>query len=160
MVSRFGAELATAAATAAVGFITLVGAIEFGIGWSSIGPEPGAFPFYIGIMIVLASAATAVKTVMQRSSLVTHSFLDLVRLKRIGAYFVLMTGFVLLSILLGLYVATVLYVTAAIWWQGGYRPWVGAACGVSAALFFYVVLEKAFQVPLMKGPLEAAFGIY
>jgi hypothetical protein len=160
MISRYGAELATAAATAAVGLVTLVGAIEFGIGWSSIGPEPGAFPFYIGIMIVLASAATAVKTVMQRSSLAAGSFLDLARLKRIGAYFVLMTGFVLLSILLGLYVATVLYVTAAIWWQGGYRPWVGAACGVSAALFFYVVLEKAFQVPLMKGPLEAAFGIY
>jgi hypothetical protein len=160
MISRFGAELATAAATAAVGLITLVGAIEFGIGWSAIGPEPGAFPFYIGIMIVLASAATAVKTVMQHSSLAARGFLDLARIKRIGAYFVLMIGFVVLSILLGLYVATVLYVAAAIWWQGGYRPWVGAACGVSAALFFYVVLEKAFQVPLMKGPLEAAFGIY
>jgi hypothetical protein len=160
MISRFGAELATAAATAVVGLITLLGSIEFGIGWSTSGPEPGAFPFYIGIMIVLASAATAAKTVMQRSSLVAMSFLDIPRIKRIGAYFVLMAGFVLVSVLLGLYVATVIYVMAAIWWQGGYRPWVGATCGVSAALFFYVVLEKAFQVPLMKGPIEAAFGIY
>lgn len=160
MVSRYGAELATAAATALVGLVTLVGAIEFGIGWSTSGPEPGAFPFYIGIMVVLASGATAVKTVMQRVSFAGRSFLDLARLQRIGVFFGLMAGFVVLAILLGLYVATVLYTTAAIWWQGGYRPWVGAACGVTAALFFYVVLEKAFQVPLMKGPLEAALGIY
>lgn len=160
MVSRFGAELATAAATALVGLITLVGAIEFGIGWTMTGPEPGAFPFYIAIMIVLASIATAVKTVMQRVSLADRSFLDRIRLQRIAVFFGLMAGFVLLAILLGLYVATVLYMTAAIWWQGGYRPWVGTACGITAALFFYVVLEKAFQVPLMKGPLEAALGIY
>lgn len=160
MISRYGAELATAAATAAVGLVTAVGAVEFGIGWSATGPEPGAFPFYIGIMIVVASLATAAKTVMQRAAFADRGFLDLTRLRRIGAYFALMVGFVLVAGVLGLYVATILYVTAAIWWQGGYRPWVGAACGVSAALFFYVVLEKAFQVPLMKGPLEAAFGIY
>jgi hypothetical protein len=160
MISRFHAELGTAVATAAVGLVTLVGAIEFGIGWSTSGPEPGAFPFYIGIMIVLASLATMVKTVMQRATIADRALLDRDRLKRIGAYFALMAGFVLVAVFLGLYVATVVYVVAAIWWQGGYRIWVGPACGISAALFFYVVLEKAFQVPLLKGPLEAAFGIY
>lgn len=160
MISRFNAELATAAATAAVGLVTLVGAVEFGIGWSMTGPEPGAFPFYIGIMVVLASIATMVKTVMQRSVLEGQGFLDRERLQRLGIYFVLMTGFVLLSVYLGLYVASVVYMVASMWWQGRYRPWVGAVCGVSTALFFYVVLEKAFQVPLLKGPLESALGIY
>jgi hypothetical protein len=160
MISRFTAELATAAATAAVGAVTIFGALEFGIGWDMTGPEPGAFPFYIGTMVVLASLATAVKTVMQRHSLEGREILDRHRLGRIAVFFGLMAGFVLLSALLGLYVATVVYITAAVWWQGGYKPWIGAVCGVSAALFFYVVLEKGFQVPLMKGPLEAAFGIY
>jgi hypothetical protein len=160
MISRYTAEIATATATAAVGLVTLVGALEFGIGWSMTGPEPGAFPFYIGILIVLASLATMAKTVMERASFADLGFLDGDRLRRIGIYFALMSGFVLMSVYLGLYVASVVYMVASMWWQGRYRLWVGAACGVTTALFFYVVLERAFQVPLLKGPLEAAFGIY
>lgn len=160
MISRFSAELATAAGTAAVGLVTVVGAVEFGIGWDSAGPEPGAFPFYIGIMIVVASLGTAAQAIASRSSLVDVVMLDRARLKRIAVFFGLTTGFVLLSVFLGLYVASVIYVMAAMWWQGGYRPWLGAACGIGTALFFYVVLEKAFQVPLLKGPLETALGIY
>ena len=29
-----------------------------------------------------------------------------------------------------------------------------------AAVIFYFVLEVAFQVPLLKGPLESALGLY
>jgi hypothetical protein len=46
------------------------------------------------------------------------------------------------------------------WLQGGYRPWLGALAGVGVAGFFYVVLELWFRVPLLKGPLENALGIY
>jgi hypothetical protein len=160
VISRFGAELATAVATAAVGAVVIGGALEYGIGWDMTGPEPGAFPFYVGVMIVLASLATAGKTLLQRASFDGAIFLDRARLGRIATFFVLVFGFVLLAVSLGLYVASVIYVLMAAWWQGGYRPWVGAACGIGAALFFYFVLEKAFQVPLLKGPLEAALGIY
>ena len=160
MISRFGAELATAVGTAVVGAVVIGGAVEYGIGWDSAGPEPGAFPFYIGIMIVLASIGTFVQTLAKRGAFADRPFLDRARLARIATFFTLIAGFVLLSVMLGLYVASVIYVTAAMWWQGAYRPWTGAACGVSAALFFYFVLEKGFQVPLLKGPLEAALGIY
>jgi hypothetical protein len=160
MISRFSAELATAGGTAVVGLVTIYGAVEFGVGWDSAGPEPGAFPFYIGIMIVSASLCTALQAVAHRQSLIERLFLDGERLKRIAIFFALVSAFVLLSVVLGLYVASVLYLLAAISWQGGYRLWVGATCGITAALFFYVVLEKAFQVPLLKGPLEAALGIY
>lgn len=160
MISRFSAELAAAAGTALVGAVTIGGAVEYGIGWDSTGPEPGAFPFYIGILIVVASLATAVQTVAQRASFADRIFLDRERLARIATFFALVAGFVLLSVFLGLYVASVIYVLTAVWWQGRYRPWIGAACGVTASLFFYFVLEKGFQVPLLKGPLEAALGIY
>jgi hypothetical protein len=160
MISRFGAELATAVGTAVVGGIVIGGAVEYGIGWESSGPEPGAFPFYIGVMIVIASAATFVQTLARRSSFADRTFLDRARLARIATFFGLMVGFVLLSVFLGLYVASVVYLAAAMWWQGRYRIWSGAVCGVSVALFFYFVLEKGFQVPLLKGPIEAAFGIY
>ena len=37
---------------------------------------------------------------------------------------------------------------------------ISAAAGVFAAIFFYFVLEVGFQVSLLKGPLEAALGLY
>lgn len=160
MISRFSGELATAAGTAAMGGVITVGALEFGVGWESTGPEPGAFPFYVGVVIMLASLATAVQTVLQHQTLEGRIFLDGPRLRRISIFFALVAGFVFLSAQLGLYVAAVLYVTVAVWWQGAYRLWVGPACGVATAVFFYIVLEWGFQVPLMKGPLEAALGIY
>jgi hypothetical protein len=46
------------------------------------------------------------------------------------------------------------------WRQGGYRLIVSAVSGVVAAIVFYLILEYAFQVPLMKGPLESALGLY
>ncbi|NVO16293.1 MAG: tripartite tricarboxylate transporter TctB family protein [Rhodoplanes sp.] len=159
MISRFTAELATAVGTATFGAVVLGGAVEYGIGWDSAGPEPGAFPFYIGAMIVVASGVNAARTVMQRP-LAGRVFLDRARFSRIASFFGLAAAFVLLSVYLGLYVATVLYLSAAIWWQGRYRPWVGAVCGITASLFFYFVLEKGFQVPLLKGPIEAMLGIY
>ena len=61
MVSRFSAEIAAACMTAAFGTVIVVGALEFGIGWGTAGPQPGAFPFYIGLLIVAASIATVLQ---------------------------------------------------------------------------------------------------
>ena len=58
MISRFAAEIATALRDRCFGVIVMVGALEFGIGWSEAGPEPGAFPFYIGLLIVAGAASS------------------------------------------------------------------------------------------------------
>jgi hypothetical protein len=71
-----------------------------------------------------------------------------------------MVLFVVAALVVGLYVAAALYLTAVMRMQGGYRFVVSALTGVAAALFFYVVLELVFQVPLLKGPLEAALGLH
>jgi hypothetical protein len=60
---------------------------------------------------------------------------------------------------LGIYVAAALYLTLTMRLQGGYRLAVSALTGLAAAAFFFVVLEYLFQVPLLKGPLEAALGL-
>jgi hypothetical protein len=44
MITRFWAETATALLTMAFGLVIVKGALEFGIGWDSSGPQPGAFP--------------------------------------------------------------------------------------------------------------------
>ena len=60
----------------------------------------------------------------------------------------------------GLYVGTALYIAATMSLQGGYKWWIGVLAGVGVALFFFVIFEIGFKVPLLKGPVEAFFGIY
>ena len=159
MVSRFSAEIATAIITAALGLTVMVGAWEFGIGWSSSGPGAGAFPFYVGLVVTRASIGTIAKTALARSELQTV-FLDREQARRVASFFGPMVLFVVAALALGLYVAAALYLTAVMWLQGGYRLVISAPTGIAAAIVFYVVLEMAFQVPLMKGPLEAALGLH
>ena len=158
MISRFSAEIATACVTVALGLTIVTGALEYGIGWGSAGPDPGAFPFYVGLLITAASVAVAVQAVMQRHNLAEH-FLDRARAQRVIAFFIPIVLFVPAAILLGLYVATAVYLLAVMIWQGRYHPLMALLVSIGVAAFFYVVLELGFRVPLLKGPLEAALGL-
>jgi hypothetical protein len=158
MISRFSAELVTAAATAVIGIVTVVGAREYGVGWSSSGPQPGTFPFYIGLLIAAASLGTIVQTLLERRRL-DASFLTGEQLRAVALFALPIFAFVIVSMWLGLYVAMALYLFASMSFQGGYRSYVAAPLAIGIAVFFYVVLEVAFQVPLLKGPLESALGL-
>lgn len=158
MISRFTAEVATAALTAALGAVIVHGALEHGIGWGSAGPEPGAFPFYIGLLIMAASIGVAVQAALQRTDL-AERFLDRAQASRVVAFFIPIVLFVPGAILLGLYVATAIYLFVVMIWQGRYHPLVALVTSLGVAAFFYVVLELGFKVPLLKGPLEAALGL-
>jgi Tripartite tricarboxylate transporter TctB family len=159
MLTRGTAEIGTAAATAALGITVMIGALEFGIGWGSSGPGAGAFPFYIGLLVTAASLVNLVQAFMGRGRL-QELFFDREQALRVLGFFVPVLLFVVVSLILGIYVATALYLTLTMWLQGGYRLLVSALTGVAAAAFFFVVLEYFFQVPLLKGPLEAALGLY
>ena len=159
MISRYTAELGTASATLALGLVVVFGATEFGIGWDVSGPQPGAFPFYMGLLVAAASLGIILQTAITRAGRRVVA-LDRTQARRVATFFAPMVLFVIGAVLLGLYVATALYLFFVMWLQGGYRPWLGALTGLGVAGFFYLVLEVWFQVPLLKGPLEAALGIY
>lgn len=158
MISRFHAELVTAAATAAFGLVIAAGATEFGTGWGPSGPEPGTFPFYIGLLIAAASLVTATQAVIGRPAL-GAAFLTRAQLGAVLRFVLPFVAFVAVSVVLGLYVGTALYMFGTLTLQNGYRWPMAAAIALGLALFLYVVLEWAFQVSLLKGPLEAALGL-
>ncbi|CEJ14995.1 Tripartite tricarboxylate transporter TctB family protein [bacterium YEK0313] len=158
MISRFHAELATAAATAAFGLVIAAGATEFGTGWGPSGPEPGTFPFYIGLMIAAASLVTAMEAVIGRRALGTV-FLTRAQFGAVLRFVLPFMAFVAVSAVLGLYVGTALYMAGTLALQNGYRWPAATAIALGLALVLYLVLEWAFQVSLLKGPLEAALGL-
>src|ERR671916_178438 len=78
---------------AGLGLAAVVGALEFGIGWGDAGPEPGAFPFYIGLLVVAASIATLLQAAVGRHGL-QSVFLHREGAKRVASFFMPMLAFV------------------------------------------------------------------
>ncbi len=159
LLSRFAMEIATACATILVGAVVTLGSREFGTGWGDAGPQPGYFPFYVGLIIMLASLGSLVQTVIRHRDR-QEAFLTVEQGQRIASFFGPMLGFVVLSVFLGLYVALSLYLMGVMIFQGGYRPLKALAVGVGTAIISYVIFEVWFQVPLLKGPLEALLKIH
>lgn len=159
LVSRLAMEVAVALAFLAVGATVTFGSMEFGTGWGDAGPQPGYFPFYIGLVIMAASVGTLVQAVLQHRDR-RVSFLTRVQARRVAAFGLPMLGFVLLASGLGLYVALIVYLTATMIVQGRYPAWKALLVGLLTAVAFHVVFEVWFKVPLLKGPIEAWLRIH
>jgi hypothetical protein len=155
-ITRAWAEAAAGLATGGLGVAIVVGALEYGIGWSAGGPEAGTFPFYVGLIVIAASLGNIAQARRHRGA----AFVDAVQLRRVAAFVAPMVLFVVAALGLGLYVAAVLYVGGVMRFQGGYRWRAALPVALGTSLFFYVVLEMWFKVPLLKGPLEPLLGLY
>ena len=159
LISRFAMEMAVSFSTLLTGAVVLVGAREYGTGWGDAGPEPGYFPFYVGLVIILASLGTLAQAWAKHRDR-QQAFLTVEQGKRVLAFFGPMLAFVAAAAVLGLYVALVLYLAGVMIRQGGYRPHTAAAVGIGTAVVCYLIFELWFQVPLLKGPLEAILKIH
>jgi hypothetical protein len=158
-VSRKTMEIVTALLTAGAGLAICYGSWRSGIGWSDMGPEAGYFPFYIGVLVILGSLVTLLRSVF----LYQHEgevFLNIERAKPVLGFLLPLFAFIIVSLLLGLYVGTALYIFGSMKWQGGYRWWISVLVGLVVTALFYLVFEIGFQVPLLKGPIENWLGIY
>ena len=165
-ISRNSMEIATACATGLVGGVVCYGATLNGISWSEAGPEGGYFPFYIGCLIILGSAATILQTVWRISaasragSTSQDVFVDGERLRTVLAFFAPIIVFVLISAWLGLYIGMALYVFYAMRFAAGFRTLTAIATALIVVAINFIIFEELFMVPLLKGPILEYFGIY
>ena len=159
LVSWFGLQLGTALGTLLFGAAIVFGAIEYDIGWDERGPEPGYFPFWMGLLVIVGSVGTLVETLLKRRDN-TGTALTWAQAGRVVSFVWPILGFLLVTSFLGLYVAMIAYLFTVMVLHGGYRIPASLAVSVGSALVFYVLFDKWLKVPLMKGPLEAWLGIY
>ncbi|CAA0097093.1 Uncharacterised protein [Starkeya nomas] len=158
-ISRNTMEIATACATALVGGVVCYGASLNGISWNESGPQPGYFPFYIGALIIFGSAATILQTVLRRAS-TSDVFIDGERLRTIVAFFLPIVVMVAISAWLGLYIGMALYTFYAMRMAAGFRTATSLLTAAIVVAVNFVIFEKIFMVPLLKGPILEYFGIY
>ncbi len=159
LLTRLTMEVATALVTGLIGAIVCYGSLEFGIGWGDAGPQPGYFPFYVGLIVIIASTVNLGFGIYHHRDRV-EEFLTTEQGQRILAFFGPMFLFVLVSSFLGLYVGMILYLFSVMVFQGGYRLPKALAVSLITAIANYFLFEAWFKVPLLKGPLEALLGIH
>ena len=151
-------DVITALLFITVGLVVMVGSLKLGASWGADGPEAGYFPFYISLIILLSSAVTLYQAAIVNKKKKTESFVDSEPLKQVMAVLLPAIVFVLGVQLIGIYVASAVYIAIFMVWLGKYPIWkaVAVSVGVSAAL--YLMFEFWFQVPLPHGswfnPLE------
>jgi hypothetical protein len=157
MISRTSAEIAFAGFTALFGAVIAWGATEFGVGWSPSGPQPGTFPFYIGLIVVGASLSNMAMAAFGKA-FAGKTFITAAQARSVLSFVLPFVGFVALSPWLGLYVATAVYLFGVMVFQGRYPAWHAGLVAIGMPVALYLLLEKGFKVFLLKGPLEAALG--
>jgi hypothetical protein len=151
-------EIGVAALVFLFGAVIVFDSIRIGARWGEDGPQPGYFPFYVGLSICVASVTILVRA-LRDPALAAKSFVSRESLKKILTVLVPTVVYVALIKYLGFYVASTLYIAYFMWALGRY-PWikiVPVAAGVSVV--FFLIFEVWFLVPLPKGPLEAALGL-
>src|SRR5215204_1316852 len=156
MISRRGLESATAALTGAFGLAVAVSSVENGVSWTSLGVEAGTFPFATGLIIVAASAYNLAHAGVLRGS--RARIIGWGDFKKLAALFLPALALVAVIPILGMHVASAVYIFAVLVPQHHVSVGRALVMSVVTAVALYVLFDWAFQVSLPRGLLGAALG--
>jgi hypothetical protein len=149
------ADLTTALVLMAGGVLVIWDSLRLGIGWGSDGPQSGFFPFWLAVLLIASCAIIAWQAGSRRRG---RPFLTREQLKPVLTTLLPSAGFVVLTQLIGLYVASALFMAFYMRWIGRYG-WVPIVLvSVLFPVVTFLVFETWFLVPMPKGPLEAWLG--
>ena len=152
------AEIGIALLFLAFGAIVIFDSVRQGARWIADGPQPGYFPFYLGLLICISSAVTLVRALLMPAAN-NRTFVQVGQLKLVLSVLVPSAVFVALVGWLGIYVAAVLFVALFMRWLGKYPWWKVGAVAIGHSVVLFLIFEVWFLVPLPKGPLERLLGV-
>ncbi len=153
------AEVAVAALFFLFGAIVIYDSLRLGAGWQEVhGPQPGYFPFYLGLIICVSSAIN-LALALRVPAMKSRTFVEVGQLKLVLTVLVPTTLFAAAVGWIGIYVSSILFIAFFMRWLGKFPWWKVAAVSLGTATVFYLIFERWFLVPLPKGPLEAILGL-
>jgi hypothetical protein len=152
------AEIAVAAAFFVLGAIVVFDSVRLGARWIADGPQPGYFPFYLGLIICASSAITIVLALLMPAEN-NRTFVERGQLKLVLSVLIPSAVYVALVGWLGIYVSAVLFIALFMRWLGKYPWWKVAAVSLGNSIVFFLIFERWFLVPLPKGPVESLLGL-
>jgi len=152
------AEIGVALMLFALGALVIVESLRLGMRWGDEGPQPGYFPFYLGVFICASCAVTVVLALLMPAER-NKAFVKVGQLKLVLSVLIPSAVFVGLVGMIGIYVSAVLFVALFMRWLGKYPWWKVAAVSIGHSVVLFLIFEIWFLVPLPKGQLERWLGI-
>ena len=156
--SQKSAELAVAALFFTFGAIVVYDSVRLGSTWGADGPKPGYFPFYVGLLICIASVVNFIAALRVPAAR-AKPFVHVGQLKMVLTVLIPTAIYAALVTWIGLYLSSFLFIGFFMRWLGKYAWWKVALVSALTIVVFYTVFEIWFKVPLPKGPLERLLGL-
>ncbi len=150
-------ELIVAAVLMVLAALVIIDSLRVGTGWAEDGPRSGYFPFYIGVLLLLSSGSVLVRQLLKWRS-EDSQFAERSQIALVIAVLVPMVVYVGLIALLGIYLASFALIAYFMRRHGRYGWPLTGSVAVGVPLFFFIVFERWFLVPLPKGPIENLLG--
>lgn len=150
--------------------IFLFDSVRLGFGWQEgQGPAAGYFPFYIALIMAIASLVNLVRAAVSSDSgfaepaTTVQAFGRVLTVLGPALVYVALIGGIGVGPIavpaLGIYVASAIFIIAFMLMFGGEGIVKSVLVGIGIPLFFFFIFEKWFLVPLPKGPLEVYLGL-
>ena len=154
-------EIGTAIFFLAVGALVVFDSRRLGASWAPDGPQAGYFPFYIGLIICVASLFNLVGAINSRDK-ARKAFVYRGQMKGVLTVMIPCTVYVFLInnpvFSLGIYEASALFIAAFMRVLGKYGWGKAIAVPIAVMTVFFLMFEVWFKVPLPKGPIENLLG--
>jgi hypothetical protein len=136
----------------AVGLLVLGDAIRLGFGWGISGPEAGFFPFYMSLGIVICTFFIVRRGIkILKKGGMGKPLIAKGGLTQILWVLVPAAGMILLTELIGLHLATVLYLAFYMGVVGKLHWGKVILISILVPLVVYIVFDKVFLIPLPEG---------
>lgn len=146
-----------ALAAASFGGIVVFGALQHDVGWGPTGPGAGYFPMRIGLLLIAVASLLLLREIIAAAP---GRFAEPGALGRVGSLLLPTAVFAVAIVPLGAYVTMFAYLL----WMGrrraGARWPLALLIAFAMPAAFFLLFETWLGVPLAKGPLEEALGIY
>jgi hypothetical protein len=149
----FAVEAAVALLVLLLGLVVLFGSRKLGSGWTTDGPGPGYFPFYIGIILCISGAGVLYQALFGKAR-DTAIFVDSEQLRRVLIVLLPALVYVGCIALVGIYVASAVYIAGFMIVLGKYPRARSIVAALVIVALFFMMFEVWFKVPLAKGILH------
>lgn len=150
-ISVRAAEIAVAVFLLSLSGLVIYDSVRLGFRWAEDGPEAGYFPFYIALLICIASLGILGQVLFGKARGEHKVFVEWEQLKLVLSVLVPAAVFVFGIQMIGIYVAAVAYIAFFMVWLGKYTWIKSVLLGIAVSVVTFTMFEIWFQVPLFKG---------
>jgi hypothetical protein len=151
-------EAVVAVLVVALGALVIFGSRKLGSGWSSDGPGPGYFPFYIGLILIVSGLGVLFQSFNDPKA--KHAvFVTRNEITRVLQVLIPASLYVGAVQLIGIYVASAVYIALFMVLLGKYSWVKSVVIALIVNVLFFLMFEVWFKVPLFKGNFDLLSGL-